>query len=108
MIWRRRDRERDMQEELRSLRELQERPGELGNLTLAAENARAEFGWQWLECLLQDTRYTLRQLRANPAFAAVVILTLAAASAQTPRSLRRSTRCSGRHCRSATPSSCGN
>jgi hypothetical protein len=46
--WRRREAERDMQEELRSIAEMSA-PGELGNLTLAAENARAVWGWTRLE-----------------------------------------------------------
>ena len=46
--WRRRAAERDMTDELRSLAEMA-RPGELGNLTLAAEDARAEWGWTRLE-----------------------------------------------------------
>ena len=42
--WRRRAAERDMQDELKSIAEMA-KPGELGNLTLAAENARAQWGW---------------------------------------------------------------
>ncbi len=74
--WRRRAAERDMQEELRSIAEMAE-PGELGNLTLAAEDARAQWGWTRLEQLAQDLRYAARGLRRQPAFAAAAVLSLA-------------------------------
>mgnify|MGYP001079593031 CR=1 FL=1 len=72
---RRRAEERDMQEELRSLKEMAG-PGELGNLTLAAENARAVFAWIWLERLAQDLRYALRSMTHNKSFTALAILSL--------------------------------
>ena len=85
MIWRRlgylfpsrrRAEERDMQEELDALARIAgER--ELGNLTLAAENARETWQWTWLEVAIADVRYAARGLRKNPGFAAVAILTLA-------------------------------
>jgi predicted permease len=72
----RRAEERDMQEELDSLRRMAA-PNELGNLTIVAENTRAAWTLIRIEQLLQDVRYALRALRRNPAFAAVVIVTLA-------------------------------
>ena len=68
--------DRDMQEELASLEQLAG-PRELGNLTLAAENARAELGWRWLEQLGQDLRYGLRSLAREKAFAALAVASLA-------------------------------
>jgi putative ABC transport system permease protein len=74
--WRRRAAERDMQEELQSIADMAD-PRELGNLTLAAENARAEWGWTRLEQSLQDLRYAIRTLGRNPGFTSAAVLSLA-------------------------------
>ena len=50
---------------------------EFGNATLVKEVTRDMWGWRWLETLFQDLRYGLRQLRRNPGFAAVAVITLA-------------------------------
>ena len=73
MNWR--DRERDMQEELKALEEIAGRKN-LGNLTLAAENARAVWRWRWLDGLMGDLRYAVRVLGRQPGFAAVAVLSL--------------------------------
>jgi macrolide transport system ATP-binding/permease protein len=73
---RRRAAEREMQEELESLKAIAG-PGELGNLTLAAENARETWTWLWLEHLAQDLRYAFRSMGHNKAFTPLAVLSLA-------------------------------
>jgi predicted permease len=50
---------------------------EFGNVTLVEEDSRAIWRWPSIENILMDGRYGLRQLRRNPGFSAVAILTLA-------------------------------
>ena len=72
----RREQEREMQEELESLSALAG-TAELGNLTLAAEQARAAWGWTWAEQCLRDVHYALRTMRHNLGFTTTVVLSLA-------------------------------
>jgi predicted permease len=68
--------ERDMQEELQALASMAA-PGELGNLTLAAEDRRAVWGWTFLEQLFRDLRYAVRTMRRNAVFCVLALLSLA-------------------------------
>lgn len=72
----RRQSDRDMREELAALAAIAE-PGELGNLTLAAEDARIFWGWNWLISLAGDIRYGSRTLLREPRFLWAAVLTLA-------------------------------
>jgi predicted permease len=74
--WRRRATEDDVREELESLRAMAE-PGELGNLTLAAEAARDEWTWPRLERIARDLGMALRTLRKNPGYSLACIAILA-------------------------------
>jgi putative ABC transport system permease protein len=50
---------------------------QLGNTTLAREDARAVWIWPWLEGAWQDLRNAARSLKREPSFALVVAVTLA-------------------------------
>src|SRR5580658_11288998 len=72
----RRKADQEMRAELASLAAMAS-PGELGNLTLTGEDARAEWGWTWLASLMSDVRYGTRTLLRQPGFVVAAVLTLA-------------------------------
>jgi hypothetical protein len=48
-----------------------------GSAAMAKEDTRAAWRGQWLEQLLQDSRYAIRTLRRRPTYALLSLLTLA-------------------------------
>jgi predicted permease len=50
---------------------------ELGNVPLIEDVTRGMWGGVWLERVVQDVKYALRQLRRAPGFAVTVVMTLA-------------------------------
>jgi predicted permease len=91
-LFNRRKLERDLQDELRSHVEMDkleriqqgESPEEanhnasrdFGNFLLPAEAVRETWGTAGIERLVQDARYSFRQMKRNPGFVAVAIITL--------------------------------
>jgi hypothetical protein len=73
----RRTRDAELAEEMEFHRAMG--PASLGNTTLAREDARAVWIWPWLESVVQDLRYAIRNLRRQPGFALLAILTLGVA-----------------------------
>ena len=92
-FWRRKQREDDLDRELRSDLELEAAEREesglspqeahfaakraLGNTALIKEDVRRAWGWAWLDHSKQDAAYALRAFARTRGFTAVVILTLA-------------------------------
>lgn len=70
----RRERDAELAEEMECHRAMADQP--IGNTTIAREDARAVWIWPWLESVVQDLRYATRNLRRQPGFALIAILTL--------------------------------
>jgi len=75
-LFRRRQFDRDLDEEMRFHAEMTGK-ARFGNGLLLREEAREAWGWMWAEQLVKDARYALRGMRKSPGFATAVILTLA-------------------------------
>jgi hypothetical protein len=67
------NRRRGMREEEARLKALRD----FGGVTQVREAVRLREGWPWVENLRRDVGYALRQMRKDPGFAAVVVVTLA-------------------------------
>src|SRR5688500_17789118 len=52
---------------------------EVGNVTLAREDARAEWIWPWLDSVGQDTRFAVRSLLRQPGFTLLSVIVLGVA-----------------------------
>src|SRR5690349_19053845 len=75
-----RQRQAELAEELEFHRSMNpEAPASMGNVTLAREDARGVWIWPWLESVLQDLRYAIRNLRRQPGFTLIALLTLGVA-----------------------------
>jgi putative ABC transport system permease protein len=83
-LFRRRQFECDLEEEMRFHLEMKARQSgsmaaarrQFGNAILLREDSRAAWGWGWLEALWRDVLHGLRLYRRSPGFTAVAVLTL--------------------------------
>src|SRR5215813_2638462 len=75
-LFRRRQFDRDLEEEMRFHLEMSGRR-QFGSVALLAEDSREAWGWTKVEAWAADLKYAVRALRASPGFAAAAVLTMA-------------------------------
>jgi predicted permease len=78
-LFRQRQMERELAEEIEFHRAISGQPREMGNLTQAREDARAVWIWPWLQSIFQDVSYAFRGFRREPGFAFMSLLALGTA-----------------------------
>src|SRR5438132_11940940 len=92
-FWRRRRREAELEEEVRSHLEMAARESvergetakkaeqaarrEFGNVELVKEVTRDVWGWRWLRDVVDDARYGMRVLLKNPGFTVAAVVAIA-------------------------------
>lgn len=78
-LFRQRQMDRDLAEEIEFHREMNGDTRAMGNVTRAREDARAVWIWPWLESVWQDLTHAFHSLRHSPGFTLVALLTLGTA-----------------------------